>query len=163
MECDSLEAELLPPSAPRAGDFGTSAHSGLTGTAGIANFERRFTDSSGTLPLLEHKISCGSIFSKLLPSDDMWCRHDPVRPPACPPPSLSSHAAALTASASCVPIKMMDAGMTFTLDDESQNRSFMKKERPEKKALLSGRSVSKDKTGKSVSSSSPPLRRCGRR
>ena len=52
---------------------------------------------------------------------------------------------------------------TFTLDDESQNRSFMKKERPEKKALLSGRSVSKDKTGKSVSSSSPPLRRCGRR
>ena len=64
MECDSLEAELLPPSAPRAGDFGTSAHSGLTGTAGIANFERRFTHSSGTLPFVDNHIDCGSVIFK---------------------------------------------------------------------------------------------------
>ena len=64
MECDSLEAELLPPSAPRAGDFGTSAHSGLTGTAGIANFERRFTRSSEIRPLMDNHINCGSVFFK---------------------------------------------------------------------------------------------------
>ena len=63
--------------------FGASAHSGLAETAGIANFERRFAYSIGTLPFLENQISCGSIFFKLSASDDTRCRHDPAGPAAC--------------------------------------------------------------------------------